>query len=57
MDDEKIEITREESEFLKRVLIDFEEKTGERKTPPKGWTYADVVYSLRISAGIRSKLD
>ena len=52
-----IDITSAEARLLRFVLEDFETKTGDRKTPPKGWTYAQVVDALRLSAGIRLKFE
>ncbi len=53
---ERISTAREDNDFLRQVLTEYEERMGARRTPPKGWTYNDVLQALRVSARIRAKL-
>ena len=55
-ENEVVTSKRLDDEFLIRVLLDFEDRLGARKTTPKGMTYGDVLEALTTSARIRAKL-
>ena len=58
MEEDETSVTskRMDDEFLIRVLLDYEERLGARKTTPKGMTYGGVLEALTTSARIRAKL-